>query len=133
MPHFLAFCALSYLAPSRILPSLTSRGLSLPAHSFMLCCGFSLILISFQIRIKSRNQFGFSPEAIYGITEQTNDKSHDTYYQDEPFQKDDLNIINSEPLPKTQDLSDSTITSGTTELICTYLIIASAVLTLYNL
>jgi len=74
----------------------------------------------FQAKLKSRNQFGFSPEAMIEVIE-SKPGLHDTFYQDDPFRQD----LQSKSQPLSiihDDLSVTAMATGTTPMICsTYL------------
>ena len=70
--------------------------------------------------MKSRNQFGFSPEAMIEVIE-PKPGLHDTFYQDDPFHQD----LKSKSQPLSTIHDDLSVTSmmatGTTVMCSTYL------------
>ena len=86
----------------------------------MNCSDYFLPLFLFQAKLKSRNQFGFSPEAIIEVIE-SKPGLHDTFYQDDPFHQD----LQSKSQPLSiihDDLSVTAMATGTTPILhSTYL------------
>ena len=86
-------------------------------------CDFqTLLFLSLQARIQSRNEYGFSAESVLDLfqtfdireasTQATTDlfqkigERQNTYYQDAPTTKKDLHVINSEPLSTNSEKGD---------------------------